>query len=202
MTSATSLREQNTNSQKSCSKTLRTCNNSSWFLTPSLSTSFPLSDRKLRGHEGAEPERQRPGAALAQNAPSSCLHSSSLFSLQHLLLQPHYSMLPASPIFTTSALLFLWTVPFVSQNSPLISNSLGCFPSGESKTHSNCTTTLFKLLWPPRNMDHNRLALQLACWLQKRPNGWGLERKLVPMALKTEWLAGKSLDEPKPTNAG
>lgn len=91
MTSATSLREQNTNSQKSCSKTLCTCNNSSWFLTPFLSTCFPLSDHKLRGHEGAEPERQRPGAALAQNAPSSCLHSSSLFSLQHLLLQPHYA---------------------------------------------------------------------------------------------------------------
>lgn len=93
MTSATSLStlgcmEQNptTTSQKSCSKTPCTCSNSLWLITSSFSMSVPPSDCKLQGRKLAELEGHK-----KQNVPSSCLHSSSHFSLQHLLLHPRYS---------------------------------------------------------------------------------------------------------------
>lgn len=81
--------EQNptTNSQKSWRKTPCTCSNSSWLIASSFSTSFPLSDCKLQGRELAELGRHK-----KQNTLSSRLHSSSHFSLRHLLLQPRYSM--------------------------------------------------------------------------------------------------------------
>lgn len=127
--------------QKDCRKMLRTHSSSSRLCLFLLNV---LSALQLQGHEAAGQ-----AAALAQNAPSSCLQSSSHSSPPRLLLQPHGS----SPLISPSS---------CSGQPPCLS---------ESPSHLTFVLT-FSMRDPKAQQRHNAHCSAPVASSRYEPNRW------------------------------
>ena len=152
MTSATPLStpgcmEQNptTNSQKSCSKALCTCSNSSWLTASSFSMSFPLSDCKLQGRELAELERHKKQPLHRTRCPPACIARAvslyDIYSFSHVTPRQPISLISAISTLSCSG-----QFPSSSLRIPLSSHLHLAVFFLQSKRHK-CTATAQRTLF-------------------------------------------------------